>query len=48
MLVGINLTAYGQDPGRNLCDAVEIACGVEGIHRVRLGSLEPDMPHPPQ
>ena len=43
VLVGINLTAYGQDLGRNLCDAVEIACGVEGIHRVRLGSLEPDM-----
>ncbi len=43
VLVGINLTAYGQEWGKSLCDAVEVACGVEGIDRVRLGSLEPDM-----
>ncbi len=43
VLVGINLTAYGQDIGLSLCDAVETACGVAGISRVRLGSLEPDM-----
>ncbi len=42
VLVGINLTAYGQDLGLNICDAVECACAVEGIERVRLGSLEPD------
>lgn len=42
VLVGINLTAYGQDLGLNVCDAVECACSVEGIERVRLGSLEPD------
>lgn len=42
VLVGINLTAYGQDNGTNICDAVECACAVEGIHRVRLGSIEPD------
>lgn len=42
VLVGINLTAYGQDNGTNICDAVECACAVEGIERVRLGSIEPD------
>ncbi len=42
VLVGINLTAYGQDIGKNICDAVECACRVPGIERVRLGSLEPD------
>ena len=43
VLAGINLTAYGQEWGISLCDAVDIACGIDGINRVRLGSLEPDM-----
>ncbi|MBR5135309.1 MAG: radical SAM protein, partial [Clostridia bacterium] len=30
------------DNGLNLADVVEAACAVEGIDRVRLGSLEPD------
>ncbi len=42
VLVGINLSAYGQDLGCGLCDAVEAACQTGGIARVRLGSLEPD------
>ena len=42
VLVGINLSAYGKDEGINLCDAVETVASVEGIKRVRLGSLEPD------
>ncbi len=42
VLVGINLTSYGQDLGLTLADAVETACAVPGIERVRLGSLEPD------
>lgn len=42
VLVGINLAAYGKDIGKTLCDAVELACSVDGIERVRLGSLEPD------
>ncbi len=42
VLVGINLTSYGKDNGFTLADAVEAACAVEGIDRVRLGSLEPD------
>lgn len=42
VLVGINLSAYGQECGISIADAVEAACSVEGIERVRLGSLEPD------
>ena len=42
VLVGINLSSYGQDIGCTFPDAVAAACGVDGIERVRLGSLEPD------
>lgn len=42
VLVGINLSAYGQDIEKNLCDAVEAVCKNEKILRVRLGSLEPE------
>ena len=43
VLVGINLSAYGNDLGGiNLADAIECACSVDGISRVRLGSLEPE------
>lgn len=42
VLVGINLSAYGKGEDINLCDAVETVASVEGIKRVRLGSLEPD------
>ncbi len=42
VLTGINLTAFGQDTGTTLADAVEVAAAVEGIGRIRLGSLEPD------
>lgn len=42
VLVGINLSAYGQELGLHLCDAVECCCAVDGIERVRLGSLEPE------
>ncbi|WBY64853.1 MAG: (Dimethylallyl)adenosine tRNA methylthiotransferase MiaB [Thermocaproicibacter melissae] len=42
VLTGINLSAYGQELGLSLCDAVEAACAQEGIERVRLGSLEPE------
>jgi len=42
VLTGIHLTSYGRDlEGRpSLADAVKAAC-VEGITRIRLGSLEP-------
>lgn len=42
VLVGINLTAYGQEWGLSIADAVETACSVDGLARIRLGSLEPD------
>ena len=42
VLVGINLSAYGQGENFDLADAVEAACAVEGIARVRLGSIEPE------
>lgn len=42
VLVGINLSAYGKDTGDSFPDAVKTACEVDGIRRVRLGSLEPD------
>ena len=43
VLVGINLSAYGNDIGETLCDAVDVVCAIDGIERVRLGSLEPDI-----
>ncbi len=47
VLVGINLCCYGKDLGKNgeisLADAVKTACKVNGIERVRLGSIEPEM-----
>lgn len=42
VLVGINLSAYGSDINADICDAVEVVCSVDGIERVRLGSLEPE------
>lgn len=42
VLVGINLSAYGTDLRLTLCDAVETVCAIDGIERVRLGSLEPE------
>lgn len=43
VLVGINLSFYGIDFGKRLVDAVEAVCGINGIERVRLGSIEPEM-----
>lgn len=42
VLVGINLSAYGLNEDFDLADAVEAACSVDGIERVRLGSIEPE------
>ena len=42
VLTGINLSAYGQEIGLHLCDAVEAACEPDSVARVRLGSLEPE------
>lgn len=43
VLVGINLSFYGIEYKLRLADAVEAVCSVDGIERVRLGSLEPEM-----
>lgn len=43
VLVGINLSAYGENTPYNLADAVETVCAVQGIENVRLGSFEPEM-----
>lgn len=43
VLVGINLSAYGENTDYNLADAVETVCAIDGIENVRLGSFEPEM-----
>lgn len=43
VLVGINLSSFGKDLELSLADAVEAVASVEGVERVRLGSLEPDL-----
>lgn len=42
VLVGINLSAYGQELGLDIRDAVKAVCAVGGVERVRLGSIEPE------
>lgn len=42
VLVGINLSAYGQELGLGIDDAVHAVCEIDGIERVRLGSIEPE------
>jgi len=42
VLVGINLSAFGQETNLNIYDAVHTVCGIGGIERVRLGSIEPE------
>ena len=42
VLVGINLSAYGKGADFNIADAVETCAEIDGITRIRLGSLEPD------
>lgn len=43
VLTGINLSFYGVDFGLRLADAIEAVCVVDGIERVRLGSIEPEV-----
>ncbi|MCI7349438.1 MAG: tRNA (N(6)-L-threonylcarbamoyladenosine(37)-C(2))-methylthiotransferase MtaB [Ruminococcus sp.] len=43
VLVGINLSFYGAEMGIRLADAVELVADIDGIERVRLGSLEPEL-----
>ncbi len=43
VLSGINLPSYGKDTGTDLVSLIEAAARVDGIERIRLGSLEPDL-----
>lgn len=43
VFTGINLSSYGKDTGTNLARIVARAAAVDGIRRIRLGSLEPDL-----
>ena len=43
VLSAISLPSYGLDTGTNLVELVEHCAQVEGIRRIRLGSLDPDM-----
>ena len=43
VLTGINLAFYGDGKGCDLADAVEACAAEEGIVRIRLGSLEPEV-----
>ena len=42
VFVGINLAAYYYE-GKRLGDAVDAVCEIDGVSRVRLGSLEPNV-----
>lgn len=48
VFTGINLPSYGKDTGTDLADIVEAAAKVEGIKRIRLSSLDPDLITPLQ
>lgn len=43
VFTGINLPSYGQDTNTNLAELVEEAAKVQGIRRIRLSSLDPDL-----
>ena len=42
VLTGIHLSAYGNNENK-LIDVVEMIAGIEGVERIRLGSLEPNI-----
>lgn len=43
VLTGINLSSYGKDTNTDLARIVARAATIDGIRRIRLGSLEPDL-----
>ena len=45
VLTAISLPSYGADTGTDLYTLIERCAAVEGIERIRLGSLDPDMLH---
>ena len=47
VLTGIETASYGKDTGEDLCDLIARVADIEGVSRIRLGSLEPSVltPH---
>ena len=43
VLVGIHLASYGKDTGESLIDLLSRINDIEGIRRIRMGSLEPTL-----
>ena len=43
VITGIHLSSYGLNEGYDLCELLEMAQKIEGIERIRLGSLEPQI-----
>lgn len=43
VLTGVNIGDFGQSTGEKFLDLVRALDGVEGIHRFRISSLEPDL-----
>ena len=43
VLVGIDLSSYGKEFNLTLTDAVEAVAKIDGVKRIRLGSLEPEI-----
>ncbi len=43
VLSGISLPSYGADSGTDMFELTERCAGVEGVERIRLGSIDPDM-----
>ena len=43
VLTGVNISCYGQDIGKNVCDVIEAVAEIEDVQRIRLGSLELDL-----
>ncbi len=43
VLTGIHLASFAGEKGETLIDAVEAIAGIDGLARIRLGSLEPSL-----
>lgn len=41
VLTGINISSYGMDSKNNLADVIEEVAKIDGVERIRLGSIEP-------
>ena len=46
VLTGIETASFGADTGESLCDLLAAVNGIDGIERIRLGSLEPTLMRP--